>query len=341
MLGAARATPSRSQPVPASRIPPVPDRSHDHKKGRVVSRNDAFRATPAHARTATRPAGVPAGHRRLRPLRVPILIVALVIILAGTRELNVLAEHNAALALVAGFGTALAALACYAWLSRTVEGRPAVPELSAAGRWSGLGWGALLGLAAFTVTMLLIALFGGVRHVYPGSLAGFLVGAGAMASVAVNEELLFRGVVLRIAEERFGTVSALAVSCVVFGLAHLVNPNASVLGAVAIVIQGGIVLGAAYIATGNLWLAIGFHFAWDVTEGSIFSTANSGTNDEPIGLLHTTLSGPTALTGGAFGPEGGLVAPLVCLLVAFFLLRRAVRAGNLRRRPRPGERAAG
>lgn len=307
-----------------------------------MSRNDAFRATtPAHARTATRPAEVPAGRRRLRALRVPILIVALVLILAGTRQLNVLAEHNAVLALVAGFGTALAALACYAWLSRTVEGRPAAPELSAAGRWSGLGWGALLGLAAFTVTMLLIALFGGVRHVHPGSFAGFLVGVGAMASVAVNEELLFRGVVLRIAEERFGTVTALAVSCVVFGLAHLVNPNASVLGAVAIVIQGGIVLGAAYIATGNLWLAIGFHFAWDVTEGSIFSTANSGTNDEPIGLLHTTLSGPAALTGGAFGPEGGLVAPLVCLLVAFFLLRRAVRAGNLRRRPRPGERAAG
>jgi membrane protease YdiL (CAAX protease family) len=279
-------------------------------------------------------AAVPAGRRRLRKWRVPVLIVALMIILVGTRELNVLAKNNALVALVVGAGTAVAALACYAWLSRTVEIRPAVPEVSAAGRWSGLGWGALIGFAAFTATMAVIALFGGLHHVYWGSFGGFLVGVGAMASVAVNEELLFRGVVLRILEERAGTVIALAGSSLIFGLVHLVNADASLQGAIAIAIQGGVVLGAAYIVTQNLWLAIGFHFAWDVTEGSIFSTANSGTSDEPIGLLHTTLSGPTALTGGTFGPEGGLVAPLVCLVVAVFLLRRAARAGNLRRRPR-------
>ena len=178
-----------------------------------------------------------------------------------------------------------------------------------------------------------IAAFGGVQHVSAGSFSGFLVGFAAMASVAVNEELLFRGVVLRIAEERFGTWIALAVSCIVFGLSHLVNGGASLEGVTAVAIQGGVVLGAAYIVTRNLWLAIGFHFAWDVTEGSIFSTANSGTNDEPVGLLHTTLHGSAALTGGTFGPEGGLIAPLVCLVVAFFLLRRAARAGSLRRRP--------
>ncbi len=299
--------------------------------------NDVFRGAAVHAPYPIAPAEVSAGRRRLRRWRVPVLIVTLMIILVGTRELNVLAGHNAVSALVVGIGTAVAALACYTWLSRTVEVRPAVPELSAAGRWSGLGWGALIGFTAFTATMLIIGLFGGLHHVSWGSFAGFLAGFGAMASVAVNEELLFRGVVLRILQERAGPVVALAGSSVVFGLAHLVNPDASVRGAIAIVIQGGVVLGAAYVATGNLWLAIGFHFAWDVTEGSIFSTANSGTNDEPIGLLHTTLSGPTALTGGAFGPEGGLVAPLICLVVAFFLLRRATRAGNLRR----GSRSAG
>ena len=64
---------------------------------------------------------------------------------------------------------------------------------------------------------------------------------------------------------------------------------------------------------------------------------NSGTDDEPLGLLHTTPPGPTTLTGGTFGPEGGLVAPLVCLGVALFLPRWAARAGRLLRRPQSAE----
>lgn len=298
-----------------------------------MSSNDVYRRTARHAQTGVPPAGESDARRWLRRLRVPVLIIAVFLILIGTRELNDLVVHNAAYAILVGFGTAWAAVAVYTWLSRTVEGRPAVPELSVAGRLSGLGLGALIGLMAFAVTMGFIYLFGGVHHISRGSFTGFLIGLAAMASVAVNEELLFRGVVQRIAEERFGTWIGLVISCLVFGLSHLVN-GGNLEGAIAVGIQGGVVLGAAYIVTGNLWLAIGFHWAWDVTEGSIFSVANSGTNDEPIGLLHTTLSGSTALTGGSFGPEGGLVAPLVCLVVAFFMLWRAARSGKIRRRPR-------
>ncbi|MGH3252177.1 MAG: hypothetical protein ACRDOI_39025 [Trebonia sp.] len=91
---------------------------------------------------------------------------------------------------------------------------------------------------------------------------------------------------------------------------YLVNGGASLEGVISVAIQGGVVLAAAYIVTRNLWLAIGFRWAWDVTEGSIFSVANSGTNDEPIGLLNTTLHGSTAVTGGSFGPEAGVIAPV-------------------------------
>jgi hypothetical protein len=298
-----------------------------------MSNNDVFQPAAGDARTTAPMAGEPGLRRWLHRLRVSIMIIAVFLILVGTRELNDLVVHNWILALVVGFGTAVAALAVYTWLSRTVEGRQSVPELSRAGRWSGLAFGALIGLMAFTVTMGFISVFGGVQHISGGSFTGFLVGLAAMASVAVNEELLFRGVVQRFAVARFGPWIGLVISCVVFGLSHLVN-GGNPEGAIAIIIQGGVVLGAAYIVTGNLWLAIGFHFAWDVTEGSIFSVTNSGTNDEPIGILHTTLHGSSLLTGGSFGPEGGLVAPIVCLVVALAMLRRAARTGKLRRHPR-------
>ncbi|MGH3379735.1 MAG: lysostaphin resistance A-like protein [Actinoallomurus sp.] len=287
---------------------------------------------------ATRPDELSVARRRLRRFRVPVLLVALAAVLAGTRGLNVLAGHNAITGLAVGIGTAVGALAAYVWLSRTVEARRTVSELPTLGRWSGLRRGAAAGFVAFTATMLIIGIFGGWHHLGRGSFGGFLVTVGAMASVAVNEELLFRGVVFRILEERTGTVVALVVSSVIFGLTHLVNAHATVWGTLSIAAEGGTLLAAAYVATRSLWLPIGFHFAWDLTEGGIFGTANSGTTtDTSAGLLHTTLSGPDVLTGGTFGPEASLIALLVCLVPTVILLRRAARTGRLRRRlPRVG-----
>jgi membrane protease YdiL (CAAX protease family) len=285
--------------------------------------------------TTFREAAIPEGtdsvaRRRLRRFRVPVLLVALFAVLVGTRGLNVLAEHNAITGLVVGIGTAVAAVVIYIWLSRTVEMREAVTELSANGRWSRLGGGAAIGCATFTTTMLLIAIFGGVHHIGGGSFSAFLVSVGAMASVAVNEELLFRGVIFRILEERTGTWIAFVVSSLIFGMVHMVNVHANLWGTFSIAIAGGPMMAAGYIATRSLWVPIGLHFAWNLTESGIFGVADSGTDSS--GLLHTTFSGSSLLTGGNFGPEASLFAPLVCLVPTVILLRRGARAGYIHRR---------
>ncbi|HVV20292.1 MAG TPA: CPBP family intramembrane glutamic endopeptidase [Pseudonocardiaceae bacterium] len=275
--------------------------------------------------------GVSVARRRLRRFRVPVLVVVLFAVLVATRELNVLADHMAVIGLVVGIATAAGAILFYVWLSRTVELRPNVPELGADGRWSGLACGAAIGATMFTVTMALIAVFGGFASLSRGSVGGCLISFGAFASVAVNEELLFRGVVFRILEERAGTVVALVGSSLVFGLVHLVNGGATVAGALAVSLQGGMLTASAYAATRSLWLPIGFHFAWDFVESGIFSAADSGTSSD--GLLRSTLSGPTILTGGGFGPEASVVALVVCLVPTVLLLRSAARNGLLRPRP--------
>jgi membrane protease YdiL (CAAX protease family) len=282
---------------------------------------------------APQPETVPSARRRLRSFRVPVLIFAMFAVLTGTRGLNVLAAHVPVLAPIVGLATAAGSLACYRRLSRTVELRSDVPELAPAGRWNDLRRGAVIGSVAFTTTMLVIGMFGGWQHVGGGSIGGMLVSLGAMASVAVNEELLFRGVIFRILEERTGTVIALVVSCLLFGLIHLVNPDATLAGTLASGLEGGLLTAAAYVATRSLWLPIGIHFGWNFAESGIFGTANSGTHEDSVSLLHTTLSGSDALTGGSYGPEAGLVALLACLVPAVLLLRRAARTGQLRPRP--------
>ncbi|HWO68198.1 MAG TPA: CPBP family intramembrane glutamic endopeptidase, partial [Umezawaea sp.] len=131
-----------------------------------------------------------------------------------------------------------------------------------------------------------------------------------------------------------GTVISLVVSSLLFGATHLVNVNATPWGAMAIALTGGTMLAAAYTATRSLWFPIGLHFAWNFTHAGVFGIAVSGSEDVPNGLLRTTLSGASVVTGGSFGPEASLMALLVCLVPTTVLLRRAARNGLIRPRPR-------
>ncbi len=149
-----------------------------------------------------------------------------------------------------------------------------------------------------------------------------------MAAAAVTEELIFRGILFRIIEERAGTWMALALTGLLFGLSHLLNQHASLWGGIAIAIEAGGMLAAAYAATRTLWVPIGLHFGWNFAAAGIFGTEVSG-NGAPEGLLHGVTTGPALLTGGDFGPEASPYAVLfgVLLTIAFMWLAR--RRGNL------------
>jgi len=92
---------------------------------------------------------------------------------------------------------------------------------------------------------------------------------------------------------------------------HAGNAGASWISTLAIALEAGVLLGIAYAATRSLWLPIGVHFGWNFTEGGIFGAAVSGAHYQ--GLIGASLSGPTWLTGGAFGPEASLPALSVSL----------------------------
>jgi len=282
----------------------------------------------------------PTAEHRLRRWRFPVLLLAMFVVLFANAGINLLVAPVPALAFPVGIGLAVGIVICYRWLCRTVEGRPEVPELATTGMWRPLRRGALLGFCLFTTLMLLIAMFGGWDHVAWGSF-GFVGTIGLTASVAVAEETLYRGVLFRIMEERTGTVFALVASSLIFGLTHMVNSGATLWGTLSIALTGGFLITAAYVLTRSLWLPIGLHFAWDFTHAGVFGAALSGSGSHPGSLLHVTLSGPSVLTGGAFGPEASLFALLVCLVPTVYLLRKAVRAGRLVRRTRPAEVTGG
>jgi hypothetical protein len=139
---------------------------------------------------------------------------------------------------------------------------------------------------------------------------------------------MFRGVLFRIIEGWTGTWVALTVTSLLFGLAHLVNPNATLWGALAIAIEAGGMLTAAYVATRKLWVPIGLHLGWNIAGSAIFSTEVSG-NNTPQGLLDASTSGPMLITGGEFGPEGSVYSIVFCAVAAAVFIRLAYRRGRM------------
>ncbi len=102
------------------------------------------------------------------------------------------------------------------------------------------------------------------------------------------------------------------------------NPDATWVGAVSIMVEAGILLGAAYLYTRRLWLAAGLHATWNFTQGWFFSVPVSGTG-QPIGILVTERHGPLWLTGGHFGLEASMAAVFIATLAGVILLWLAYR----------------
>ncbi|MDG9681300.1 type II CAAX endopeptidase family protein [Streptomyces sp. DH18] len=254
-----------------------------------------------------------------------LLAVVLIAMIGGQVVATV--EDNPWLQLILGLVTAVLAVLVYGWVVRRTEHRPST-EVAREGAEAAIGRGMLIGVAMFGAVIANIFVNAHYEINGLGSVTGAVGLFGFMAAAAVTEELIFRGVLFRIIEERAGTWIALALTGILFGASHLLNPNASLWGAFAIAIEAGAMLAAAYAATRNLWLPIGLHFGWNFAAAGIFSVEVSG-NNTPQGLLDTVTSGPTWVTGGDFGPEGSVYAVLFGALLTIGFLWLAHRRGNL------------
>jgi uncharacterized protein len=185
--------------------------------------------------------------------------------------------------------------------------------------------GIVLGAGLFSVVLLELAFEGdyritGVHVTWSLATAATLLLAGAAV-----EELLFRGVLFRLIEEWSGTWIALSISALLFGAAHSFNPGATWISSASIAVEAGVLLGAAFVVTKNLWLPIGLHFGWNFFEGPIYGAQVSG-NAFGASAMAAHVSGPLWLSGGSFGPEAGLSAVVTCLIASMALLLYASRS---------------
>ena len=191
-----------------------------------------------------------------------------------------------------------------------------------------IGKGFLTGIVYFAIVVGIIALCGCYRITdVKFDLLPQLKALTLFFTVAVCEEILFRGILFKLIDRQFNTLAAYIVSALVFGFVHISNPGATWWAALAIAVEAGIMLSAAYKYSGNLWMPIGIHWAWNYTQGNILGFRVSGGNAGES-LFIPEISGPDIVTGGAFGAEASIVAFAIGALISVLFIIASLRRSH-------------
>lgn len=229
--------------------------------------------------------------------------------------------------LIRGIFTAILAIISYTYLFKFYEKRE-VAEFSKSGIIKNLSIGIVLGAILQSLTILVIYLKGGYSVISINPILYIIPPLTMGITSAIIEETLFRGIIFRIPEEKLGSYISLMISALIFGALHISNPNSSLISGIGLAIQAGLLLGAAYIYSRNLWFPIAIHFAWNFTQSAIFGANVSG-NAISKTLAISKIEGADWFTGGQFGPEGSIQATVFCLIATIILLVLSHKEGKI------------
>lgn len=205
-----------------------------------------------------------------------------------------------------------------------------------AGWWLDLGFGLLLGALLMVVIFLVelaagwLRITGTLQTSSPAAPFGLAILDPLVFFVCVGiyEEMLTRGYLLRNLAEgwcfphlgaRGALLLAWLASSLLFGLLHAGNPNATLISTLNISLAG-LFLGLGYILTGELAIPIGVHITWNFFQGNVFGFPVSGGTLSATSFISIEQGGPPLWTGGAFGPEAGLVGILAMLQGSLLML---------------------
>jgi membrane protease YdiL (CAAX protease family) len=194
-----------------------------------------------------------------------------------------------------------------------------IKELSASTfiKYASLGFFTGIILQSFIILVIYFA--GGYSILSINPVSFLFPGFAAALAAGFVAELLIRGILFRLIEEKLGTINALIFSVLLFVIMHSGVKGATILSVLSTAIQAGILISAVYVYTRSLWPCIFFHFAWDFAEPGIFGGINPGISIDKT-LFTSKINGHELLTGGQFGPVHSIQSAILCLIVGLIFL---------------------
>ncbi len=179
--------------------------------------------------------------------------------------------------------------------------------------------GVALGIGMTVVAWVPAALLGSVEFGTTDIVATFLPSVLLTFLMATGEEILFRGYIYQRVVEMLGPIAATLLFSGLFAFGHMGNPGASVVSGINVFLAG-ILFSVCWFITGSLWTSIALHGTWNVVLGLFFGAPVSGVTF-PAALLHTTVGEPIIITGGIYGPEGGIITTSVLIMAGIALYK--------------------
>ena len=279
--------------------------------------------------------------RRLRALwRLTLHVILVAVLFVALGVLVTLAsedlEDSLAIGLVEMALSGLAIVAGTFLAARFLDRRP-ISDLGlqfSSHWWRDLGYGLFLGAFLMLLIFLVELALGWVtveellstNRSAPFALA-ILWPLTQFLAVGIYEELVSRGYHFKNLAEglsfsplgrKRAILLAWLISSAVFGLLHAFNPNATVISTVNLFLAG-LFLGLPFLLTDQLAMPIGIHITWNFFQGNVFGFPVSGTSNNETTFIAVQQGGPDLWTGGAFGPEAGLLG-LAAIVVGSLLI---------------------
>jgi membrane protease YdiL (CAAX protease family) len=187
--------------------------------------------------------------------------------------------------------------------------------------------GLAIGFASLALAVVIAAAAGGLRFSVGGRemilpvIRSFVGSAVLLFGAALAEEALFRGYVLQTLSRAQLAWLGVLLTSVPFAAVHLSNPNVVPVVTFANTALAGIWLAAAYLRTRSLWFPLGVHWSWNWALGWFFGLPISGIKLVSNPLLRGNDIGPTWLTGGSYGIEGGVACTVALLAFTVIIWR--------------------
>lgn len=180
--------------------------------------------------------------------------------------------------------------------------------------------GSLGGILALCLVGTIIYLTGAIKISINSSLSrAFFIGLIFFICQGTWEELMYRAYLMPHFSKKFGDITAIIVTSIIFTLGHALNPNMQFMPVLNLFVAS-LVFSVIYYYSGNLIL-VGFgHGLWNFSQGFIFGSEVSG-NVLPASLLKSTpVSGYDFISGGNFGFEGGIITTIVGVIMIVYIV---------------------
>ncbi len=192
--------------------------------------------------------------------------------------------------------------------------------LERTGIWEKYSRGALVGFVMMIFPVVIMAVFGMMSFESDptvwsgaGAIPGVLIMLVGWLAQGAAEETLTRGFLLPVFGIRFGPFWGIIGSSVLFSSLHLLNPNVNLIAILNLFLFG--VFASVYaMSEGGLWGVFAIHSLWNWAQGNLLGLEVSGSSIGGTTLINLKATGPDLITGGVFGPEGGLAITLILLI---------------------------